>query len=161
MENQTNLKWYQKPNGVIILLILFFPVGLYQMWKNQMWTKKTRIIISVFIILSVVVATSNENSNSFSNISSSSSSSSSSSDNSDIYGEYSDFSNWYSGISGKIIVNSSSWSGYISDNGDFTRYKGITNGTDLLDETGTAKIGYLSDGKVYIYYLNSFNPVGR
>ena len=42
MEQQNNLKWYQKPNGAIGMLILFYPVGLYLMWKNEMWTKKTK-----------------------------------------------------------------------------------------------------------------------
>lgn len=49
MENQTELKWYQKPTGVILLLIIFFPVGLYLMWKNDMWTKKTRQIVTAVI----------------------------------------------------------------------------------------------------------------
>jgi len=46
MENQTELKWYQKPTGIIILLIVFFPVGLFLMWKNEMWSKKTRWIVT-------------------------------------------------------------------------------------------------------------------
>lgn len=59
MENQTELKWYQKPTGVIILLIVFFPVGLYLMWKNDMWTKKTRWIVTTVIAV-VLLANSNE-----------------------------------------------------------------------------------------------------
>ena len=54
MENQTELKWFQKQTGVIILLILFFPVGLYLMWKNQLWTKKTRWIVSGVIAVLVI-----------------------------------------------------------------------------------------------------------
>ena len=46
MENQTELKWHQKPKLIIILLIFFFPVGLYFMWKNNLWTKKTRWIVT-------------------------------------------------------------------------------------------------------------------
>lgn len=42
-----NLKWYQKKNGVIILLIIFAPIGLYQMFKNKIWTLQTRVIISL------------------------------------------------------------------------------------------------------------------
>ena len=57
MENQTEIKWYQKPNGVIILLIFFFPVGLYQMWKNKLWTKQTRLIVTaIFAVLIVANA---------------------------------------------------------------------------------------------------------
>ncbi|RVU25566.1 hypothetical protein EOJ36_03880 [Sandaracinomonas limnophila] len=53
MENSSEQKWYQKPNGTIILLVLFFPIGLYQMWKNELWTKQTRWIITA--VLAVVV----------------------------------------------------------------------------------------------------------
>lgn len=53
MENQNGLKWYQKPEGVFVLLILLFPVGLYQMWKNELWTKKQRWIITGVILVSV------------------------------------------------------------------------------------------------------------
>ena len=62
MENQSNLKWYQKTSGVIVLLILFFPVGLYLMWKNDLWTKKTRWIVTSVIAL-FVIANAKNNSN--------------------------------------------------------------------------------------------------
>ena len=73
MENQTELKWYQKPAGVIILLIFFFPVGLYLMWKNELWTKQTRWIVTAFIAV-VIIANAGKN-NAGSNSSSSTSSS--------------------------------------------------------------------------------------
>ena len=78
MENQTELKWYQKPKGVIILLIFFFPVGLYQMWKNELWTKKTRWI-ATGVVAVMLIANSGNNNSGVSNSSSNSSSSSSSS----------------------------------------------------------------------------------
>ena len=78
MENQTELKWYQKPKGVIILLIFFFPVGLYQMWKNELWTKKTRWI-ATGVVTVMFIANSGNNNSSVSNSSSNSSNSSSSS----------------------------------------------------------------------------------
>ena len=65
MENQTNLKWYQKPSGTIILLILFFPVGLYLMWKNELWTKKTRWIVTGVLALFVIANAGKNNSNSY------------------------------------------------------------------------------------------------
>jgi hypothetical protein len=69
MENQTELKWYQKPAGVIILLIFFFPVGLYLMWKNELWSKQTRWIVTGLLALVVIANAGNDkNSNySFSN----------------------------------------------------------------------------------------------
>jgi hypothetical protein len=60
MENQTELKWFQKPTGVIILLIFFFPVGLYLMWKNDLWTKQTRWIVTAMIAV-VIVANAGKN----------------------------------------------------------------------------------------------------
>ena len=54
MENQTTQKWYQKPVTVILFLIFFFPVGLYLMWKNELWSKTTRVVVSVFFGLLVL-----------------------------------------------------------------------------------------------------------
>jgi hypothetical protein len=54
MENQTELKWHQKPTSIIILLVLFFPVGLYYMWKNNLWSKKTRWIVTGICSLIVI-----------------------------------------------------------------------------------------------------------
>ena len=31
---QKDLKWYQKKKGILILLVFFFPVGIYQMFKK-------------------------------------------------------------------------------------------------------------------------------
>lgn len=39
-------KWYQKSFGIIALLILFFPAGLFLMWKYAKWNKKTKWIIT-------------------------------------------------------------------------------------------------------------------
>jgi hypothetical protein len=55
MENKTELKWFQKQSGIIILLIIFFPVGLYLMWKNNLWTKKTRWIVTIALLVIVVL----------------------------------------------------------------------------------------------------------
>ena len=54
MESQQELKWHQKPKGVIILLIFFFPAGLYLMWKNELWTKQTRWIITGIIAVLIL-----------------------------------------------------------------------------------------------------------
>lgn len=57
----SDLKWHQKPISVILFLIFFFPVGIYLMWKNSIWTKNARIIISIVFVL-LVVANLNKNS---------------------------------------------------------------------------------------------------
>jgi len=40
-------KFYNKKWFTILILILFTPVGIILMWKNNQWTKKTRIILSI------------------------------------------------------------------------------------------------------------------
>jgi len=67
MEEKDNLKWYQKKSTIILFLIFFFPIGLYQMWKNQIWTKTTRIVISIiFGLLLINAANKTNNSSSYS-----------------------------------------------------------------------------------------------
>lgn len=51
MQNQQ--KWYQQPATVVVFLIFFFPVGLYLMWKYDLWSKTARVIVSVFFGLVV------------------------------------------------------------------------------------------------------------
>lgn len=67
MKNQTTQKWYQKPVSVILFLIFFFPVGLYLMWKNELWSKTTRVVVSVFFGLLVLGSYNNNKSNSVTN----------------------------------------------------------------------------------------------
>ena len=55
-----NLKWFQKKQGIILLLILFFPIGLYLMWKHSDWNKKTKVIVtSIFLIGAIFSKTDN------------------------------------------------------------------------------------------------------
>jgi len=69
MDNQTERKWYQKPVTVVLFLILFFPAGLYLMWKNELWSKTSRIVVSVFFGLLVLgnINKANETNSNFSN----------------------------------------------------------------------------------------------
>ena len=41
-------KWYKKTWGIILCLILFFPVGLYLMCKYAEWNKGVKTAIMVF-----------------------------------------------------------------------------------------------------------------
>ena len=43
-------KWYQKTVWIIALLILFFPVGLFLMWKYTDWKKPVKWGVTVFIL---------------------------------------------------------------------------------------------------------------
>lgn len=97
MENQTEKKWYQKPTAVVLLLIFFFPVGLYLMWKHEVWSKTARWIISAVFALAVIANAGEDNS----------STSSISSNCSEISGTYSGTakSGYVSGIA-KIVISS-------------------------------------------------------
>lgn len=53
MENN-NLLWYQKPTTIVLFLIFFFPIGLYLMWSNNLWTKQIRLTISIVIALILI-----------------------------------------------------------------------------------------------------------
>lgn len=50
------MKFYQRNWFVILMLILFFPVGLFLMWKYANWRNYAKIIITVAIALLVVVS---------------------------------------------------------------------------------------------------------
>jgi hypothetical protein len=50
MENKK--KWYQKTGGIIFWLIVFFPVGLYLMWKHANWHKTAKwVVTAVYALL--------------------------------------------------------------------------------------------------------------
>ena len=84
MEVQSEQKWHQKPSGIIILLILFFPIGLYLMWKNKHWSPTTRWVVTGVIVILLIASAGNENSSTSPSDSSSSNTSESTSDGPDI-----------------------------------------------------------------------------
>jgi hypothetical protein len=47
-------KWYQKTSGIVALLILFFPVGIYLMWKHTNWSKNVKIVVTVLAALMTI-----------------------------------------------------------------------------------------------------------
>jgi len=48
-------KWYQKPEWIYVLVILFWPVGLYLLWSNKEITKKNKLIMTgIFLVLLVI-----------------------------------------------------------------------------------------------------------
>lgn len=50
-----NLKWYQKNPVIMLLLVLFFPVGLYLMWKYSSWSPKTKWIVTGVLLIFVFI----------------------------------------------------------------------------------------------------------
>jgi hypothetical protein len=77
MDNQTTQsKWYDKTWLVIVLCIIFFPVGLYALWKNQSISKGWKIGVTVVIALIVLAQIGKDKKGSTSSADNSSSSSS-------------------------------------------------------------------------------------
>lgn len=54
MESEAKKKWYQTTGGIIALLILFFPAGLYLMWKHAKWNKIVKGVITGFFVLLLI-----------------------------------------------------------------------------------------------------------
>ena len=54
--NRDNKKWYQKTGWIIAWLILFFPVGLFLMWKYADWKKPVKGIISALFAFIIIGA---------------------------------------------------------------------------------------------------------
>ena len=48
--------WYDKKWVVIVLIIIFFPIGLYGLWKNKDFSKGVKIGITVPIILYFLIS---------------------------------------------------------------------------------------------------------
>lgn len=46
---ETDKKWYEKDGGVVALLFLFFPVGLFLMWKYSGWKPLYKWGVTIFI----------------------------------------------------------------------------------------------------------------
>lgn len=54
MENNNSNAWYEKTWLVVILCIIFFPVGLYALWKNSSISKGWKIGVTAIIALIVI-----------------------------------------------------------------------------------------------------------
>lgn len=51
----SNKKWYQKTWAIVLLLVFFFPVGLFLMWKFTNWNKKLKWGITAFFIIMFII----------------------------------------------------------------------------------------------------------
>jgi hypothetical protein len=60
MENQNQNKWYDNKLVVYLLILLFFPVGLYALWKNNATSKGTKIIVTVLVSLFAIAVLNND-----------------------------------------------------------------------------------------------------
>lgn len=50
MENNLKPKWHENKITVILLMVFIAPIGLFLMWKNNLWRKSDRIIITIVVI---------------------------------------------------------------------------------------------------------------
>lgn len=55
-----NKKWYQKNGGIILMLILFFPVGIFLMWRYSKWSNVAKIIVTAFFVLVLISGVGSE-----------------------------------------------------------------------------------------------------
>lgn len=48
-------KWYQKTEWIYLLVFLFWPIGLYLLWKSKEIPKKNKLLITgIFLVLLVI-----------------------------------------------------------------------------------------------------------
>ncbi|MGL4619766.1 hypothetical protein [Chroococcidiopsis sp.] len=73
MLKQKNLKWYETDSsiGIIVLLVIFFPLGLWSMWKYASWSLKTKgMVTGICILVGLFNLHNNPSSNSTTSLSS-------------------------------------------------------------------------------------------
>lgn len=46
---ERNKEWYESRKAVYFMLVLFFPVGLYGLWKNESFQRPTKILTTSII----------------------------------------------------------------------------------------------------------------
>lgn len=49
ISNDEKPKWFDSKPLVILLIFVFFPVGLYALWKNSYFSKKLKIILTILV----------------------------------------------------------------------------------------------------------------
>ena len=61
-EKEQPKKWYQKTWGIILLLLIFFPAGLYFLWKSD-FSKKSKLVLTGIIAILVFSSMGNKEQN--------------------------------------------------------------------------------------------------
>lgn len=136
MTESNQLKWYQKPVPVVLLIIFLWPVGLAVMWTHKVFNQTTRLIITSIPILIIIV-----------NISKASFAENY---EQEVYGKY------YTGDSYVNLNPDKTWS-WVGDYGE-----SIANGTYKISYKGKWFNGpkyWMIDFNIkYEKYPNSFDP---
>ena len=55
---ETPQGWYQKKPVIIVSLVLFFPLGLFLMWKYANWSKRTKLVITGLVAFLLIIGRS-------------------------------------------------------------------------------------------------------
>lgn len=58
MNNSQKQVWYTKNWVIVTLLILFFPAGLFLMWRYTDWNKNTKLIITGLLVIASIFSLS-------------------------------------------------------------------------------------------------------
>ena len=86
----------------------------------------------------------------------------SSSNTTSIYGRYDDFSDWKNGYTGFVDVDKNNWKAIIYyNNRPESSFNGKTSGSDLMDEYGMNRVGYIKNGTAYIVYMGGWVEIGK
>lgn len=55
IQKEVKSKFYKKTWFIILMLIIFFPVGLFLMWKYSNWNKYLKIGVSIFFVIAYII----------------------------------------------------------------------------------------------------------
>lgn len=53
--NKKDERWYQKNLWIVVFLIVFWPLGLYWMWRHAQWKTYAKIIVSALELLFFII----------------------------------------------------------------------------------------------------------
>jgi hypothetical protein len=54
METATELKWYDKTWLIVLLCLLFWPVGIYGLWKSDVHSQGMKIGLTVLVVVMTI-----------------------------------------------------------------------------------------------------------
>jgi len=151
MDNQPNKKWYQKPTAVLLLLLFFFPAGLFLMWKHEIWSKNARWIVTVLVTLAVITNVGNNEPSSSGGQDSKSNSFTTPKPSSSPNGNYtSNVSGSGQGGQFSVSIYGDSWTSVLKLNSydDGSYEYGTVRGKNLYDESGFVQVGSVSGNTV-------------
>ena len=52
---KSHIPWYNRKVTVVLLVFIFFPVGLYGLWKSERFSKKERVVWCMALAFAVLI----------------------------------------------------------------------------------------------------------